>query len=435
MSRARARGRLAHSATLRLIHLVTDRLARTLDFDEALAALIEGATDLLAVERGSILILDAGRATLSIRSAKGLSEAVMRSTRIPLGTGIAGEVAATGRPLMLQDVRDHPGWRRRSEAESSDYADHSALCVPLEIRGTVQGVMTFNDKRDGRPFDGTDLDFALLIANQAAVVLWSSMMHRQVLDKQAIEQELAIAGAIQGRLLPQGTPQLAGFRFAAAQKMCRSVGGDYYDFIPLADGRLAIAIGDVAGHGLGSALLAADARAALRECLAHGDSLEACLQNMNDLLQADTTDEMYMTLLLGILDPGRRLFEFATAGHHMPVLVRRDRVERLPPVGSNIPLGVRHGLRFGLEEPLRLQSGDLLLLFTDGVWEETDAEGRRFGTSGLESVLLQSRKRSGSEVVEAILASVAAHRASPEPEDDCTLVVIQCVGERRAGEA
>ena len=430
------RGRLAHSATLRLIHLVTERLARTLDFDAALAALLEGATDLLGVERGSILILDAERKTLSIRSAKGLSEAVVRSTRIVLGTGIAGEVAATGKPLVLQDVREHPGWRRRrATAHTSDYANHSALCVPLEIRGAVQGVMTFNDKRDGRPFDGTDLDFALLIANQAAVVLWSSMLHRQFLDKQEIEQELAIAGAIQGRLLPQGVPQLAGFRFAAAQKMCRSVGGDYYDFIPLADGRLAIAIGDVAGHGLGSALLAADARAALRECLAHGDSLEACLQHMNDLLQADTSDEMYMTLLLGILDSEGRLFEFATAGHHMPVLVRRDRVERLPPVGSNIPLGVRRGLRFGLEAPLRLEPSDLLLLFTDGVWEETDAAGRRFGTSGLEAVLMKSRKRSESEVVAAIFASVAAHRASPEPEDDCTLVVVKCVGERRAEEA
>jgi phosphoserine phosphatase RsbU/P len=426
--RVETSGVRTHSATLRLIHLVTDRLVRTLDFDEALTALIDGATDLLGVERASILILDAETKRLSIRVAKGLSPAVVRSTRIPLGTGIAGEVAATGKPIVLRDVREHPGWKsRRTSSNAIDYANHSALCVPLEIHGGVQGVMNFNDKRDGSPFDGADLDFALLIANQAAVVLFSAMLHKQFLDKQAIEQEIAIAGAIQARLLPQRPPPLAGFRFAAAQRMCRGVGGDYYDFVPLVDGRLAIAIGDVAGHGLGSALLAADARAALRECLAHGDPLEACLQHINDLLQADTSDEMYMTLLLGFLDPRERLFEFATAGHHMPVLLRQDRVERLPPVGSNIPLGVRRGLKFGLEEPLRLGPGDLLLLFTDGIWEETDGTGRRFGTSGLEAVLTKSRGRSEAAIVDAIFSSVAAHRASPEPEDDCTLVVMRCV--------
>lgn len=401
---------------------------RTLDFDQALAALIEGATDLLDVERASILILDSDAQTLSIRVAKGLSPAVVRSTRISLGAGIAGEVAATGRPIVLRDVREHPGWKnRRSAANAVDYANHSALCVPLEIHGGVQGVMNLNDKRDGRPFDDADLDFALLIANQAAVVVFSAMLHKQFLEKQAIEQELAIAGGIQARLLPQRPPHLSGFRFAAAQKMCRGVGGDYYDFIPLADGRLAIVIGDVAGHGLGSALLAADARAALRECLAHGDSLVGCLQNLNDLLQADTSDEMYMTLLLGFLTPSTRRFEFGTAGHHMPVLLHGNRVERLPPVGSNIPLGVRRGLRFGLEEPLQLRRGDLLLLFTDGVWEEVDGSGRRFGTSGLEAALTRNWKRTESEIVEAILVSVAAHRTNPEPEDDCTLVVMRAV--------
>ncbi len=308
----------------------------------------------------------------------GLSEAVVRSTRIPLGTGIAGEVAATGKPprccrtfASIPVAAPARGGRHQRLRESL------RPCVPLEIRGAVQGVMTFNDKRDGRPFDGTDLDFALLIANQAAVVLWSSMLHKQVQDKQEMEQELAIAGAIQGRLLPQGAPQLAGFRFAAAQKMCRSVGGDYYDFIPLADGRLAIAIGDVAGHGLGSALLAADARAALHECLAHGDALEACLEHMNDLLQADTSDEMYMTLLLGVLDPGQPALRVRHGRPPHAGAGASGSRRRLPPVGSNIPLGVRRGI-----DDLRgaAAARDRRSVFTDGVWEETDAAGRRFGT-------------------------------------------------------
>ena len=401
---------------------------RTLDFDQALTTLVEGATELIGADRGSVLMLDEATGTLSIRVARGLSDEIVRSTRIRLGEGIAGQVAATGKPIALQDVRTHPGWKKKQPASRSDqYADFSALCVPLEIHGTVRGVMTFNQKRSGKPFDDDDLEFAGLIANQAAVVLFSAGLHRHFLDKQVLEQELKIARAIQQRLLPQCPPAIPGFRTAAAQTMCHSVGGDYYDFVPLASGELAVAIGDVAGHGVGSALLATDARTSLRESLSRGDSLASCLEHLNDVLQADTSDEMYMTFILGFLDPKKRCFQFASAGHHMPVLLRGGRVERLPAAGSNIPLGVRRGLKFGLEDPLMLERGDLLVLFTDGIWEAADSAGRRFGTAGLEESLAGHRKKSEEEIVTAVFDAVARHRATPEPEDDCTLIVLRAV--------
>jgi sigma-B regulation protein RsbU (phosphoserine phosphatase) len=409
-----------------LIHRVTDRLVRTLDFEHALATLVEGATELLGVDRGSILILDPTTETLTIRVAKGLSDEVVRSTRIRLGEGIAGEVARTGKPLRLTDVRRHPGWKRRPGADDP-YADFSAMCVPLEIHGAIHGVMTFHRKRSGQPFTAGDLEFALLIANQAAVALFSAMLHRHYLEKQALDQELRIARTIQERLLPQRPPPIPGLRVAARQTMCRQVGGDYYDFLPLASGELAIAIGDVAGHGIGSALLATDARTALRESLSRGDSLERCLDHLNDVLQADTSPEMYMTFLLGFLDPRSGRFAFASAGHHLPVLLRGDRVARLPAAGSNIPLGVRHGLRFGLEDPLVLERGDLLVLFTDGIWEATDAGGRRFGSAGLERALRASRRKSEEEIVAAVFDAAARHRTTLEPEDDCTLIVLRRV--------
>lgn len=405
---------------------MTDRLVRTLDFDQALATLVEGATELLGVDRGSILMLEQASGTLSIRVAIGLSDEIVRVTRIPLGEGIAGEVAATGKPIVLRDVRRHPGWQQRRGGKHVDaYADFSALCVPLEIHGTVRGVMTFNQKRTGKPFDDGDLELAGVIANQAAVVLFAAGLHQHFLDKQALEQELRIARAIQQRLLPQHPPAIPGFRAAAAQTMCHAVGGDYYDFVPLASGELAIAIGDVAGHGIGSALLATDARTSLRESLSRGDALASCLEHLNDVLQADTSDEMYMTFVLGFLDPQQRRFRFASAGHHMPVLLRGGRVERLPAAASNIPLGVRRGLKFGLEDPLTLERGDLLVLFTDGIWEAVDADGRRFGTAGLERTLAAHRKQGEAEIVAAIFEAVARHRAAPEPDDDCTVIVLR----------
>jgi len=411
---------------LDLISRVTDRLVQALDFDHALQTLIDGATELLDVERASILILDHETKTLSIRVAKGLTPEVMAATRIPLGYGIAGGVAATREAVAVRDVRALPGWRgSRAIDRGSEYADFSALCVPLVIHGETQGVMNFNHKRNGRAFGSGDLDFALLIANQASVVLYCSMLHEQYLSKQSIEHELRLARTIQERLAPQSPPALRGFRFAATSAMCQHVGGDYYDFVALPGDRLAIAIGDAAGHGVGSALLATETRAALHQCLSRGDGVEDCLAHVNDLLQRDTADEMYMTLLLGELDARRQTFTFATAGHHMPLLVRRGAVARLPFAGSNIPLGIRHGVRFALEEPLHLEPGDLLLLFTDGVWEATDAVGRRFGTAGLQAVLERHHAEPEEDILREVLLAGAAHRTAPEAEDDNTLVLVR----------
>lgn len=407
-----------------LVSAITDRLVSSLDFDDALRTLIDGATELLGVERGSLMLLDPASGTLAIKVARGVGSDVVAATRISLGQGIAGRVAASGLPIVARDVRELREWRR-SPARLADYADFSALCVPLKLHGQVQGVMSFNHKRNRRPFGAADLEFALLIANQAAVVLHSARMHREYLAKQAMEQELSLARTIQQRLLPQAPPGLQGFRFAAASRMCQQVGGDLYDFVALDGDRLAIYVGDVAGHGIGSALLAADARSALRECLVRGDCLAGCLEHVNDLLQADTGAEMYMTLLLGVLDGRSHSLHFATAGHHMPILVRGGEILRLPAASTNIPLGIRHGLRFQVEEPLQLHAGDLAVLFTDGMWEATDSKGRRFGTAGLERILRKHHQRPEAEVVAALIDAADRYRAAPEPEDDYTVVVVR----------
>ncbi len=430
-ARRRARASSGHSALgsrLQLISQVTDRLVRSLDFDETLQILIEGATDLLGVERGSILILDPGSRTLSIRVAKGLDPAVVGTTRIPLGEGIAGSVAESGVPLMVQDIRKLPLWRETVTPEQHhEYEDFSALCVPLAIHGRVQGVMNFNHKRGRRAFDQQDLEFALLIANQAAVALYTSLLHQQYQQKEALDSELRTAHAIQERLLHQESPSLEGFRFAATCRMCNQVGGDYFDFIPLAERRLAVAIGDVAGHGLGAALLVADARAALRGLLGRGAPIEVCLYELNNLLQEDTGAEMYMTLLLGVMDGPRRRFHYATAGHHMPIVTRRGRSRRLPLKGSNLPLGIRRDLTFLAEEDIHFEPADTMLLYTDGVWEATDRDGRRFDSECITRVVEACRGCGPQETIEALLDGVTRHRWSPEAEDDYTLIVTQAV--------
>ena len=409
---------------LSLISQVTDRLVRTVDFDEALRTLIEGATELLDVERGSIMIVDHATATLSIRVCKGIDEAVARRVRIPLGEGIAGSVASSGAPLVVHDIRELPLWQQTVAPEQrDDYRDHSALCVPLVIHGKVHGVMNFNHKRSLAPFDAGDLEFALLIANQAAVALYCATLHQQFRRQQEMEVDLRVARGLQKRFLAHEPPVVPHFEFAATCEMCNEVGGDYFDFIPLGDDRLAIVIGDAAGHGLGAALLATDARAAVRSCLKQGDDIERCLFEVNNIVQADTDAEMFMTMIVGVLDARKRRFRFATAGHPMPLVVHGGTLLRLPLMGSNIPLGIRRDIKFIVEQPIDLRRGDLLFLFTDGIWEACDVAGRRFGTEIMPGVLETCQADPLQAIIDTMLERVREHRESPEREDDYTMLV------------
>jgi len=411
------------SRELALVRRVTDRLVASIDFREALTTLIDGATELLGVERGSILVLDAETSELRIEVARGLDPEIVPRVRIPLGTGIAGGVAASGEAVVARDVRQLPGFRLDPE-KASDYADFSALCVPLVLHGRVLGVMNFNHKRSGLPFDERDLEFALLIANQASIVLWSAQLHREYLEKQVLDREVEIARSIQQRLLARELPEIPHFAFAARQVMCTGVGGDYYDFVQLHDGQLALVVGDAAGHGLGSALVAVQVRATLHECLARGDRPTEALARISDRVNADTASGMYMTMLFGLLDPAAHFFEFATTGHHMPILVRDGRVTQPRAVGKNLPLGIRRGQRFQLEFPLGLRKHDLLLMFTDGLWEATDARGQEFASAGVVRTLERCRGARPDDVLRVLVDAVNEH-CGGELEDDLTLVAIR----------
>lgn len=408
---------------LALVKRVTERLVSSLDFHEALETLIDGATELLGVERGSVLLLDPERTTLHIEVARGVDAQVVERTRIPLGRGIAGQVAASGEPIVTSDVRELPGFEL-NPAQSADYTDYSALCVPLTLHGRVLGVMNFNHKRSGRPFSERDLEFALLIANQAAIVLWSAQLHAEFLSKQVLDRELEIARQIQERLLPRDLPEFPGLTCSARLETSSAVGGDYFDLFPLHDGRLAVAIGDAAGHGIGAALVAAQVRATMRDCLGRGDGMIESLARVSDRLAADTSPGMYMTLVLGLYDPPTRCLEFVNAGHHMPVLLRDGRVHRVRSIGRNLPLGIRRGQQFAREFPLGLRPEDRLLFFTDGIWEPESRQGERFGDAGVARALECNARLDGDEMLGAVFRAAAEHGGGTN-EDDCTLVLLR----------
>lgn len=419
------------TTALRLVARVTERLINSDDVDQALQVLVDGACELLGVDRASLMSLDRASGTLSILVARGLDPEVVESTHIKVGEGIAGTVAATGEAIVSQDVREHPAWKshRRPQHQDHDYLDSSALSVPVLLHGSVRGVMNFNHKSGARPFTDEDVALAKLLVDQAAVAIWANALSREAMAKRALDRELAIARQIQLRQLARPLPELVGVRLAARSQMCDAVGGDFLEVVRLGPRRLVLAIGDVTGHGIGSALLMSSARAWLRSAIEHEDSLVRTVTTIDRLFTEEADPGRFMTLILAELDVSSRRVSSVSAGHPMPLVVRGGRLVETPRYGSNVPLGIDVGAAFVEEPTLQLESGDLVVWVTDGVWESADENGVQLGHQGIARVLASLEPTAGSQLdpvvaVDAVLAAAARQRGGAAAIDDESVLAL-----------
>lgn len=304
--------------------------------------------------------------------------------------------------------------------------EDEVLAVPLIGQGELVGALVLGARLGNRPYSGLDRQFLANLAGRAAPALRvAEMVARQEAEaasRQRVEHELAIARRIQRDLLPKQLPELDGWALAAHYEPAREVGGDFYDFIDLEDGRWGIVIGDVADKGIPAAMVMATCRTVLRG-VAQSRAVAGpglVLQRANELLIPDLPSGMFVTCLYGVLDPPTGRFVFANAGHNLPCLRTADGVIELWARG--MPLGLMPGMDYE-ERGVVLQPGTGMLLSSDGIAEAHDPDGAMFGVPRL--MALVGEHPGGPSLIEAVLADLGAF-AGPdwEQEDDVTLVTI-----------
>jgi len=246
----------------------------------------------------------------------------------------------------------------------------------------------------------------------------------QIIEKEKIEAELDVARRIQRSILPREQPQLAGYDFGMLIEPMLRVGGDFYDFIPLSDNRLGIAIGDVSGHGPPAAIFMALTYSLLRAEAARAYTPLEALHHVNRHLLGMNASEMFVTILYGILDPATQEFHYVRAGHDLPLVLtgQHDAVDVYPAAGQVLGLFTGPVLE---AQTLVLPPGGLLLLYTDGATESMNAAGQQFGRQGLATVLRAASWVTAQDACEAIHQAVSAHSQTPVPHDDITLVAVK----------
>lgn len=294
------------------------------------------------------------------------------------------------------------------------------ILVPAFAGERLVAGIALGPKRSEVAYDGAELEVLQIIASQMAVQLENTRLYREAIERQRLEEELAVARTIQQRLLPRDVPTIEGFALAADNEPSSQVSGDYFDFVPFGD-CCGIVIADVSGKGLPASLLASNLQASIR-ALATADSQPGrILTAVNATLYESTDAERFATAFLACLDPREGKLTYSNAGHNPPLLRRADgRVEWLD--AGATPLGAFPGIDYP-ESTIQLDPEDVLVLYTDGITEAADREGEFFAESGLQAVVEAAHADGPNAVLDRLKEAVAIHCEGLGAGDDMTVVV------------
>lgn len=311
----------------------------------------------------------------------------------------------------------------------------NVLCVPLRL-------VRFAERRDATPHEERRIGVLYLdsrdkgslltavtgtaletLANEAAVAIENTRLYREAVDKARIEQELSIAADMQQALLPPRQRRGAGFEAVGNMTPCRAIGGDFFDYLELPDGRVGFVLCDVSGKGPSAALMTAMIQGIFRAQAEDSHNPATTMTRVNRVLARRAIASRYATGFYGVLSPDGR-FVSSNAGHNPPIVVRRDgTVHRLEKGGT--PLGLFAASKFE-EEELTLAPGDTLLLFSDGLSEAENSDLLEFGEDRLVESMTGERHREPEALLEFLLASVREFAGSHPQSDDITALVVRC---------
>ena len=331
----------------------------------------------------------------------------------------------------------------------------SALLLPIATKDRLLGVISLGPRLGDLPFSREDRQLLMAVAWQTAFAIQNAQLVQEVAEEERLRHELQIATAVQRRLFPQETPQIGQLQLSGVCHPARGVGGDYYDFIELDRGKVGIAVADVAGKGISAALLMSIVQASLRsQAPSVNGNLTELVSSMNRLLHVSTDLSAYATFFYAQFDVETSTLTYVNAGHNPPILLRAQTARKLQgrsqaaatardarsfasgPESSisceGISLLTTGGTVIGAfqscpyeQEVVRLNAGDMVVAYTDGVTEAINASGEEFGEHRLRQLVAQSAELSAEELSAKIVEAVRHWARDTQQHDDLTLVVMK----------
>jgi serine phosphatase RsbU (regulator of sigma subunit) len=416
-----------------------DAARRADSYSGALRAVLASVCDTLQVESAALLerqdgkpphyrcLVGAGALEAAAPIVPGDGFLITRLRAYPLPLPFApneldavAEWAVTHRPERLAEVR-------------ALAAAGVRLAVPLRTRSEILGVLLISAGDDRRPFAAHEKRVLRACADQFALMIENARLTDRVVEQEALRRDIALASAVQRRLLPDAPPRIDCADFAASSVPARRIGGDYYDFVELRDGALGIALADVSGKGVAAALIMSVVQASLRIISSEGDVPPPRLvARMNQFVHQSTPASKYATFFYAQLDPQRRQLRYVNAGHNAPYLLRAAG----QPAAGLAPLQIEEltvgGTVIGMfpemsyeEAVVELRPGDVLLAFTDGVPEAHNPENEEFGEERLQALLRETAHLPADEISARLSEEMKGWIRDAEQYDDLTFIVMK----------
>jgi sigma-B regulation protein RsbU (phosphoserine phosphatase) len=399
--------------TIRALSRISHEFSSILDLDELLGKIATSVRSLIDYSAFSILLVDAERTFLRHRFSIRYDERVSIDN-IPMGKGITG-AAAVGREIVrVHDTAVDPRYI------ATDSGIHSELAVPLMVHDVVIGVMNLESERIGF-FTEDHARTLSLLAPSVAIAIENARLYQEIGERERLMQEdLRAAFDLQTVLLPQEAPDVAGLEIAIGLRPAREISGDLYDFFSHSDSETQIAFGDSSGKGAAAALFGAMVSGLMRTLAPRRRKPAELMKALNDALVHRKVEGRYLTLLLTLWNPKTMLFTMANAGASPPMICRDREIINLRVEG--VPLGLLPDRDYE-ETRFEAHTGDLIVLFSDGVSDHLSEAGDEYGSGRLGKILQKHHKLSPRQLIRRVFTDLDAFNT--RRFDDQTLIIMR----------
>src|SRR5215212_1205531 len=403
---------------LALISKVGVTLLASATLDETLRQVALLVFDAVPAER-CLIMLREGDSGLKVRAAE-TRDRVPVEDEVRVSRTIVEEVVNRGRSVLTSDAQHDP---RFMSSTVTFQGIRSVLAVPLGVGERIFGMIYADSAFATSRFTEDHLKVLTTLGSVAAIRVENTRLLEEQLEQQQYERELQLAREIQQRFQPTAPPQVPGYELQGISFPSYQIGGDYYDFILCADGRLVVALGDVSGKGTSAALLMSSLHAAVHAQVASCRPITETVGAVNRYLADNTPANRFVTLFYAELDPLTGSLSFINAGHNPPIIAHEG--GKLETLGAGgLPLGIVPDFDYR-EGRTQLRPGDVLVAYSDGVTESQNPSGEEFGTVRLQEVVARNLSRSAAGIRDKIEAALSSFAQGTPAGDDVTLVIVK----------
>jgi phosphoserine phosphatase RsbU/P len=411
----------------RKVLTVLNEVSQALLYHFPLDQLLEHIMDLIIqnvpMDRGVLMLMEGTPVDLVPKVVR-IVNPDLRYQNIQVSRSILRQALARNSSILLSDAQEDTFFKDQASVVRSNV--RSAMCIPMWNNQEIIGIVYADRASLVSPFSEDDLKLLTLLANVAAVKIENVKLFEQALEKCRLDREMAVAAQIQRNFLPRENPSVPGFEICGRNRGCYQIGGDYYDFIPIDEARLGIAVADVSGCGVGPSLLMASLRASLHAEAGPRTGLRELAAKLNNFVHKSSESHTFITFVFATLDTRTGEMTYVNAGHNPPILLEKSGgLRRLDSTG--LALGMFPDVRYE-SGTVRIEPGDLVCFFTDGITEGRNGANEEYGESRL-----IARLRNGSDlpvdtIMNGTFDDLKAFTDCVEPCDDMTLVLVRRTG-------